>query len=282
MKKLFTILSLCLATVALNAQMTITDDFESYTNFTINPESQWTFVDVDQDSTYGFNGNTFENNYSPMAFIVFNPSACQTDVSSNFPAHSGAKYMAGFALVTTAQNNDWMISPVLDGNSGSISFFARALTNQYGLESFNVAYSTTTNETSAFTNINSIPVTVDTSWVEFTYAFPAGTQYVAIQYVSTDVFALFIDDVTIQTTVGISENTTSQVAVFPNPATNVLNVPADGYKTIEIVNLLGQVVYSNNVTEATMQISVRDLNKGIYFVRLANENGVATQKFIKK
>src|SRR5574344_25009 len=282
MKKLFTILSLCLATVALNAQMTITDDFESYTNFTINPESQWTFVDVDQDSTYGFSGNTFENNYSPMAFIVFNSSACQTDVSSNFPAHSGAKYMAGFALVTTAQNNDWMISPVLDGNSGSISFFARALTNQYGLESFNVAYSTTTNETSAFTNINSIPVTVDTSWVEFTYAFPAGTQYVAIQYVSTDVFALFIDDVTIQTTVGISENATSQVAVLPNPATNVLNVPADGYKTIEIVNLLGQVVYSNNVTEATMQINVRDLNKGIYFVRLANENGVATQKFIKK
>ena len=52
MKKLFTLLVVCFAAFAVNAQ--ITDDFESYANFTVNPASPWTFVDVDGSNTYGF------------------------------------------------------------------------------------------------------------------------------------------------------------------------------------------------------------------------------------
>ncbi len=281
MKKLFTILAICFAVVAVNAQMTITDDFESYTDFEINPAGQWTFIDGDGDSTYSITDCEFTNNFAPMAFIVFNPSAVTPDVSANYPAHSGAKFMAGFSNTTLSQNNDWMISHVLDGNIGNITFFARALTNQYGLEKMNVAYSTTTAEANAFTNINSALIQVDTAWTEYSYDFPAGTQYVAIQYVSTDVFALFIDDVTIQTTVGINENAASNVSVFPNPCNNVLNVTANGNNEVQIVNLLGQVITTQTMTD-NAQINVSDLSNGVYFVRINGANGTTTQKFIKK
>lgn len=280
MKKLFTILAILFAVVAVNAQMTITDDFESYTDFEINPTSQWTFVDVDADSTYGFNGITFLNAYSPMAFIVFNPSACSPAITT-YAAHSGSKFMASFACSTTNPNNDWMISPALDGNAGNITFYARALTNTYGLEKFNVAYSTTTNTVDAFTNLNPSVVSVDTTWTEFSYDFPAGTQYVAIQYVAQDVFALFVDDVTIQTTIGINENTQSNLRIFPNPCTNMLNVSAENYNKVELINLLGQVVYTNSINNFA-EINVSNLNNGVYFVRLSGENGTTTQRFIKK
>lgn len=69
--------------------------------------------------------------------------------------------------------------------------------------------------------------------------------------------------------------------IFPNPATTVLNVEANGYDNIEIVNLLGQVVYSANA-ESNMQINVKDLTTGAYFVRMNGANGTTTQKFIKK
>ena len=79
---------------------------------------------------------------------------------------------------------------------------------------------------------------------------------------------------------GIAENGTS-LSIFPNPATTVLNVEAEGFSTIELVNVLGQVVYSANATN-NMQINVSNLNNGVYFVRMNGANGTATQKFIKK
>lgn len=71
------------------------------------------------------------------------------------------------------------------------------------------------------------------------------------------------------------------VSIYPNPATTVLNVVAEGYNTIEVINLLGQTVYTCNATNNT-QINVSNLRNGVYFVRVNGEKGTTTQKFIKK
>ena len=81
--------------------------------------------------------------------------------------------------------------------------------------------------------------------------------------------------------VAISENVVSEVSIYPNPATSVLNVDAAGYSQVEVINMLGQVVYSNSISN-NAQINVSDLNNGVYFVRLSGANGTTTQKFIKK
>ena len=73
----------------------------------------------------------------------------------------------------------------------------------------------------------------------------------------------------------------NSVSIYPNPATTVLNVVAEGYNTIEVINLLGQTVYTCNATNNT-QINVSNLRNGVYFVRVNGEKGTTTQKFIKK
>lgn len=71
------------------------------------------------------------------------------------------------------------------------------------------------------------------------------------------------------------------VAIHPNPASTVLNVHAENCSNVEIINFLGQVVYSANVTENDFQINVSNLSNGVYFIRLKGET-TTTQKFIKK
>lgn len=83
--------------------------------------------------------------------------------------------------------------------------------------------------------------------------------------------------------VGISENEAAHnVNIFPNPVSDVLNVSAPGFKEFDVINFLGQVVYSNTITSEQTTINVSNLTNGIYFIRLKADNKVETMKFIKR
>ena len=74
----------------------------------------------------------------------------------------------------------------------------------------------------------------------------------------------------------------SNINVYPNPATNVINVSAQGFEQYQLVNMLGQTVISNNLVNGNAQINVSELSNGVYFVRLINGSEVETVKVIKK
>ena len=65
--------------------------------------------------------------------------------------------------------------------------------------------------------------------------------------------------------------------VFPNPATDKVTIRTNGTGTLEIVNVVGQVVMTQSATE-TNEINVSKLAKGVYSVRF---NG-ASQKLVVK
>jgi Secretion system C-terminal sorting domain/Concanavalin A-like lectin/glucanases superfamily len=80
-----------------------------------------------------------------------------------------------------------------------------------------------------------------------------------------------------------NENFNSQnlkATIFPNPATDVLNIQIENeLKSVEIYSLLGQKI----MTSDSKQINVSNLAKGIYSIRIEDENGAtATQKLVKK
>lgn len=89
--------------------------------------------------------------------------------------------------------------------------------------------------------------------------------------------ATFTQDVT-----GIASFNASNIHIAPNPATSVLNVSAKGFNQVEVLNFLGQVVYKSNISNDEIQINLNDIEAGVYFVRLQNENNIVTKKFIKK
>lgn len=82
-------------------------------------------------------------------------------------------------------------------------------------------------------------------------------------------------------TVEIAEADNSQLAVYPNPATNVLNISSsDEITGVEVFDLSGRKVLSQmgNVN----MISLSDLANGVYTIRVNTVNGLQIQKFVKE
>lgn len=201
MKKIFS-LAFVLVAMFIGAHAQITDDFESYTAFTVDPTGTWTYYDGDGLDTYGFNGVSFSNAYYTGSCIVFNPTQTSPDVSTNYPAHSGSQYLIIFNGVPDSETgvsttNDWIISPALSfTGTATLSFYAREIVSTYGPEVMKIWYSTTTNSPSAFTLLQTDSVSA-TDWTLYSYAIPQNATYVAINCNSDDVFGLMIDDISI-------------------------------------------------------------------------------------
>lgn len=77
---------------------------------------------------------------------------------------------------------------------------------------------------------------------------------------------------------GIEEGSVNQVAVYPNPASNVLNVAASNIQEVRVMNLAGQVM----LRTAASQINVTELPAGTYLIQVTTDNGTANMKFNKK
>lgn len=83
-------------------------------------------------------------------------------------------------------------------------------------------------------------------------------------------------------TVGVSENTTYDTPfIFPNPASEVIHIQtSDDIQTIEIYSMEGQCVFVENGN--VHNISVNNLAKGMYILKVTTEQGVNTYKISKQ
>ncbi|MCX6352057.1 MAG: T9SS type A sorting domain-containing protein [Bacteroidetes bacterium] len=72
--------------------------------------------------------------------------------------------------------------------------------------------------------------------------------------------------------------TLGSINYYPNPVIDYLNIKTDkvDIKKIEIIDALGRLIYTSNFSE---QILLSTFSKGIYFVRLYNENKTTNYTF---
>ena len=286
--------------ITANAQTTIFEDsFEAYEDFAIEDVGDWTLVDMDVKNTYGFNGINFLNTGVPKAFIVFNATATNPPLepteSSDWTARTGDKHMVCFAAASaTPLNNDWLISPPIAlGTSGNVvSFWAKSCDAGYGLEKFKVGISDGSGTTGVTLLSNGVVTTPsNATWVEYTYAIPASFDgqevYISINCVSNDQFGFAVDDFKVTAQVLSTENFfKSNFAVYPNPATSVLNIASNNNAAISaasITDINGRTVKTismNAVSEA--QINISDLTAGVYFLNVTSDAGTGTTKIVKK
>lgn len=164
----------------------------------------WSLYDGNGIHVYGFQNTTFENASEVQAWQVANPSKISASFAETYPAHSGDQFLWSFCPADQDENgNDimpaadhWLISPELTGAAQTISFYARAITGQYGAETFEVLASSTDKNPSSFTIVGSAYSTEETEWTAFSAELPAGTKYFAIRHTAKDIFGLLVDDVT--------------------------------------------------------------------------------------
>ena len=97
--------------------------------------------------------------------------------------------------------------------------------------------------------------------------------------------------ITTQTTdVGIVNYLENSITLFPNPANDVVNVQCTmnnvQLESVEVIDVYGKVVRTvvgaNNYSPMPIRINVSGLTNGMYFVRVATDEGVTTKTFIKK
>ena len=84
---------------------------------------------------------------------------------------------------------------------------------------------------------------------------------------------------------GIEKNNVSKISIIPNPASDMIYITSsETISGIEIVNVMGQVVFQMEANEGNAICNVSDLSNGIYFIRIyGNEKrNIYTRKLIKK
>lgn len=172
----------------------ITEGFDTYDGFIIDNIGNWTVVDADKNDTYYIenpDGENYPYYGKPQAWQVFNNSYFPYEVIA---PHSGSQFIISFTSMK--DNDDWLISPRLSGNTQKIRFYARSL-DQDDRDSFEVLYSTSDTDIESFISVDRRN-SINAFWTPYEFTLPEGAEFFAIRHVGSydDSFALIIDDIT--------------------------------------------------------------------------------------
>jgi hypothetical protein len=277
-------LSLSWTAPGTDGAMCVTEDFEDtevFPEFSLGgiTDTQhngafgdWSLYDGNGLMCYGFSGFEVPNLGDPMAWMVFNSmyEEFPVEVGSVYEPHSGNQLL----LSTCVSDGDpipgtdhWLISPELMGNEQEIGFFARAITADYGYESFEVLYSTTGDDIDSFVSLEEVWLDA-TDWTEYTFTLPEGTKHFAIRHTAQDIFGLLLDDVTFErgATAPVGYNIYVDGQLVGSTPDTTYEMPAtglsDGRHTFAVT-----AVYEGG-KESAPATAVMDVNSGISEITL--------------
>ncbi|MFT5818815.1 MAG: hypothetical protein ACI8ZM_000036 [Crocinitomix sp.] len=81
--------------------------------------------------------------------------------------------------------------------------------------------------------------------------------------------------------VGIDDLNAANVAVYPNPTTEFVNIELGGTFSYQLVAINGDILVVGNATDKEV-INLKEFADGVYFVNVKNENTTTTIKVVKK
>lgn len=236
-----------------------TTSFEDGDNF-----GCWNFVDADGDGNHWM--------LFPNATVAHTGSSCIA--SASYDNASGPLHP-----------NNWLITPkvAIPANGASLDFWVKGIDANYAAEHYGVFVSTTGNEPANFTN--SLLETNSTGVWEKKHLnltpYAGQEIYIAFRHFNiSDMFYLAIDDLAINGGFqGIEDVREANVAIYPNPTTSILNINAEGVQEVSVLDMNGRTIMSEQNANT---IDMSELANGVYFVRVITNNGVSTQKIVKK
>lgn len=122
----------------------------------------------------------------------------------------------------------------------------------------------------------------DTSWI--VKGLDPGTYYYSVQsidqcFAGSEFSAVQSFDITATSVAGQSLNTS--VSVFPNPATDYINLVTERESRVSISDIRGTEIYSGSVT-GNERIDITELTNGIYILRIDEGGKSQTKRFIKR
>jgi hypothetical protein len=206
----------------------IVDGAEDYVPFTYSGMGGWMMYDGDmgdpQKADKWASLVDFPNWDAKKSFIVMNPLKAgfnRVAGGDKFYPHSGNQYFAAWWTTFTDEdgeeyqvpNDDWMISPKLNGMQQTIKFWARGYKDVDNEEdSVETNHAELMRVLSTYTQFTSLEEVEDageenwvvlkdtfevdnTAWTEYSVELPYGTQHFALQCCSQNGFVLMVDDI---------------------------------------------------------------------------------------
>ncbi len=196
-----------------------------------------------------------------------------------------APYCAKYVYNSANAANDWLVSKCIQLDASKtykLTYYYKAESATFP-ESLKTYIGTAPASTSLTTLINDLPSVVVTTYTQSATNFTVpstGVYYIGWKcYSAADEYNLYVDDINITEVSGITENVNnSDISVFPNPTKDVLNITATGtISRIKVLNVFGQLVYTNEVNAENTKINTGAFANGIYYIQIETKNGIVTK-----
>jgi len=271
-KKLLFAGALALAFNSMNAQVQVWKD-----DFNDQDISDWTLYDEDDDG----------NMWGDIFQVTATGGAPVTPVS----------LISRSWQVSPLTPDNWAISPAIDISKAqgalTLSWITQVAAAAWDEEKYSVYVSTSPDMPALLASPVKVTETLGQGTnagtpvnhtLDLTAFIGQPQIYVAFRhYDSTDQDFISVDDVTVRATslLAVSDVNKKAVSIYPNPATEVLNLNVDSkINSADIYDLAGKLVRSAAV--ADNKVNVKDLQNGTYVLKVNTEAGSTSHKFIKK
>ena len=237
--------------------------------------------------------------YECWKFIDADGDGANWFLYANDEASYGYNNSHGLAMSASYDNNygaltpdNWMVLPAMSLPEGSnliLSWYEKGQDTGYAAEKYSVYISTTGNTVEDFTTA-AANFTATKNWVGRNVElnqYAGQTVYIAFRHHDvTDMYILDIDDIKVSTErVSINEVESDMISLYPNPASEMVSVNAEGLEgmvTVQILDLTGRVMMQQEGAAQNFRFDVSSFAKGSYFVRMNGENINAVRKLIVK
>ncbi|MEH6765610.1 MAG: T9SS type A sorting domain-containing protein [Aequorivita antarctica] len=79
---------------------------------------------------------------------------------------------------------------------------------------------------------------------------------------------------------GVTQNQLDNISLYPNPASSTINVKNAENANVQVFDILGKLILSQENIAMDAQINVSQFQAGTYFMKISKDNLVTTKKFL--
>lgn len=109
----------------------------------------------------------------------------------------------------------------------------------------------------------------------------AGVQTITYSYTNTDgCEGSASGTVNVDLCLGIDEAGRTTFQLYPNPASGAFWFISDDNGTLELMDLTGKLVQQEKIQSARQQITLKNVNAGVYMVRFSSAKGISTARLV--
>jgi len=249
------------------------------------PEATATTANLTSINTEGFDAELSTWTWTPYS-VVGDQVWEWTETYGNPP---GCAKMTGFDG-EPFDNEDWLISPVLDlTDYSSVTFSFEQARNYASNAGLFVVVSndydgvSDPNTSGTWNDISSSFIWHEGGWdfidagtVDIT-SYSGATTYVAFVFTSTieESATWELDNLKVLGVLntGINDNKVSKLSVYPNPATHNINVNIAHSGVIKVTTITGKLMIDTEVNAGSNSINIEALSSGMYIIETVDNNG---------